>query len=390
MKRRKIAVITTSRAEYGLLYWVMKAIQSDPQLELLTIVSGTHLSPEFGYSVQMIADDGFQIDEKLDILLSSDTPEAIVKSMGLATIAAADAFKRMAPDIVVLLGDRFEILAFAQAAMMMHIPVAHIHGGEVTEGALDDAIRHAITKLAYLHFPVAAAYRRRIIQMGEQPERVFNFGAPGLDHIAKTKLLSKAELAKALDIQFGPTTFLVTYHPVTVLPDPCAGIDELLMVLADYPKATVIFTQANADEGGREINKRINRFVEQHGHRCYFFKTLGLQRYLSLAKVADAVIGNSSSGLIEVPLVQTPTVNIGPREDGRLKANSVVDCMATVPAIKAAIDKALSDDMQQILTHVESPYGRGNASEKIVNVLKTVDLTGKPFKKFHDIDTGAV
>ena len=386
MHKRKICIVTGTRAEYGLLYWLMKEVQADPDLELQIIATGMHLSPEFGLTYRKIEEDGFRIIEKVEMLLSSDTPVGIAKSVGLGVIGFADAFARQKPDIVVVLGDRFEILAAAQAALIAKIPMAHIHGGETTEGAFDESIRHAITKMSHFHFVAAEDYRRRVIQLGEAPERVMNFGAPGLDNIAKLKLLSRSSLEKAIDFKLGQLSFLATYQPVTLSNRaPEQSFKELLKAIDCFSDATVIFTRANADTAGRAINESIDRYVEKNPLRSRVFTAMGQMLYLSAMKNTDLVIGNSSSGIIEAPSLHKPTVNIGPRQEGRLKAASVLDCEEKERAIVAAIRKGLSPEFKTVLKNTRNPYGGGTASVKIKDYLKAVPLQNILMKKFHDL-----
>lgn len=384
--RRKIAVVTGSRAEYGLLYWLMKEIEADEELQLQIIVTGMHLAPEFGWTYRLIEEDGFTIDAKVEMLLASDTPVAVTKSIGLATIGFADAFDRLRPDVVVVLGDRYEILAAAQAALVARIPLAHIHGGETTEGAIDEAIRHSVTKMAHLHFTAADPYRLRLIQLGEAPERVFNFGAIGLDHLVKTQLLKRTELESELNFSLGNPSFLVTYHPAT-LSGVAAEVPmrELLSALDNFPGARIIFTKSNSDTDGRIINSLIDDYVRSHPGRAVSFVSLGQRRYLSAVRHVDVVIGNSSSGLIEAPALGTPTVNIGARQRGRLLAESVINSDETASGITAAIHRALSDNFQNSLSGVSSPYGYGDVSRKVKEVLKRADLDGIVIKRFHDL-----
>jgi len=391
MKKRKICIVTGSRAEYGLLFWLMKEIQNDPALQLQIIATGMHLSPEFGLTYRQIEEDGFAIDEKVEMLLSSDTPVGIAKSVGLGVIGFADALDRLKPDILVVLGDRFEILAATQAAMIARIPIAHIHGGETTEGAIDEAIRHAITKMAHFHFTAAAPYRNRVIQLGEAPERVFNCGAPGLDHVKKLKLLNKSTFEKAIDFQLGDPTFLVTYHSVTLSDtSPETAFQELLKALEQFPEAKIIITKANADTEGRIINKNIDKFAEKHPNRVKAFTSMGQLLYLSAIKNTDVVVGNSSSGIVEAPAFHKPTVNIGKRQQGRLKADSVIDCEENEQAIVAAINKALSPEFKNnVLKKTINPYGSGNASAKIKDHLKKVSLRNILMKKFYDVNYNA-
>lgn len=381
--KRKIAVITGSRAEYGLLHWLMHEIKNDSDLELLTLVTCMHLSTEFGMTVNEIEKDGFTIHAKVESLLSSDTGVGVAKSVGLGVIGFADAFAHVKPDLVVLLGDRFEILAAAQAALFAQIPIAHIHGGELSFGAVDEHIRHAITKMANLHFVAAEPYRKRVIQLGESPQTVFNVGAPGLDHLERTPLLSQAELESIWQFSFGKKNFLVTFHPATADPSNVENsANQLLSALDQFPDAKIIFTLSNADEGGRLVSKIVKEYAEKYSERCAAFITLGTQKYLSLLNIVDVVIGNSSSGLIETPLFKKPCVNIGSRQDGRLKAKNVIDCATESKHIVSAIEKALA---MQDLNQVESLYGNGNASIKMKEIIKHADLTQLKRKIFYDL-----
>ncbi len=384
MKKRKICVVTGSRAEYGLLCRLIKEIQLDEDLQLQIIATGMHLSPEFGLTYQQIELDGFKIDAKVDMLLSSDSPIGISKSIGVGVIGFADTLERLKPDIMVVLGDRFEILAAVQAAMVARIPVAHIHGGESSEGAIDENIRHAITKMAQWHFAAAEAYRKRVIQLGESPDRVFNVGAPGLDYLEDIHWLDKTVLEKELGITLNSPTFLVTYHPETLgLKAPLEGMNELLGALDELPDATVIFTYPNADTGGRILIEKINQWVSLNKNRAKAFVSLGQKRYLSLLKAVDVMIGNSSSGLIEAPVLKKATVNVGDRQKGRLKAASVVDVANDRSAIVNAVKKVLSEKFRKELPLTKSHYGSGSASCKIKNILKTIRLETQ--KCFFDI-----
>jgi UDP-hydrolysing UDP-N-acetyl-D-glucosamine 2-epimerase len=387
MPRRKICVVTGSRAEYGLLYWFLKEVQADPELELQLVVTAMHLSPEFGLTYRVIEEDGFAIAANVEMLLSSDTPVGIAKSIGLGLIGFADVFKRLQPDLLVVLGDRFEILAAAQAAMVARIPIAHFHGGESTEGVIDEAIRHAITKMSHFHFVAAEPYRQRVIQLGEQPEHVFNFGAPGLDNIKRIKLLGKDELEKTLNMKFGKINFLVTYHPVTLNDrGPAQAMQELFNALDAFEDAHIIFTKPNADTGGRILCSMIDEYAEQRRDRVLASTSMGQLKYLSALTHSDVVIGNSSSGLTEAPALKKPSVNLGDRQKGRLKASSVIDCEETSASIVAAIEKALSADFQRLLPNVVSPYyGDGNASVRIKEYLKVASLEGILQKKFYTI-----
>jgi len=383
--KRKICIVTGTRAEYGLLYWLIKEIADDDDLQLQIIATGMHLSPEFGLTYHQIEADGFSIDAKVEMLLSSDTPVGIAKSIGLGVIGFADALERLKPDILVVLGDRFEILAAAQAALISRIPIAHIHGGETTEGAFDEQIRHTITKFSQWHFVAAEPYRKRVIQLGESPDRVFNVGSPGLDHLQYMDWLDRPTLERLLELKLRSPLFLVTYHPVTLdKKSPSIAMQELLFALDRFTDATVILTYPNADTGGRVLIKQIDRWVSQNQHRAKAFVSLGQQRYLSLMGEADVIIGNSSSGLTEAPALKKATVNIGDRQKGRLKAQSVIDTPEESSNIIVAIQKALSDEFHAMLPSVKSWYGSGNVSQQIKEKLKAVTL--QPQKSFFDIE----
>ena len=385
--KRKICIVTGTRAEYGLLYWLMKEVGADPDLQLQIIATGMHLSPEFGLTYQQIEADGFTIDAKVEMLLSSDSPVGIAKSMGLGVIGFADALDRLKPDILVVLGDRFEILAATQAAMVARIPIAHIHGGETTEGAFDENIRHAITKIAQWHFVAAESYRKRVIQLGETADRVFNFGAPGLDHLQRLDWMDRLSLEKSLAIKLDLPVFMVTYHPATLSQrKPIVVMNELLAALDEFPQATIIFTYPNADTGGRALIERLDQWVATNRHHAKAFVSLGQQRYLSLMREADAVIGNSSSGLIEAPALKKATVNIDDRQKGRLKASSIIDAAENKTAIVAAINKALSADFRADLQATKSLYGSGDVSRRIKDTLKAVAIGTQ--KAFFDIEHG--
>jgi UDP-hydrolysing UDP-N-acetyl-D-glucosamine 2-epimerase len=381
---KNVAVFTGTRAEYGLLYWLLKDIQADPEFALQLLVSGMHLSPEFGHTFTQIEKDGFVIDEKIEILLSSDSAVGVAKSMGLGVLGFADALSRLQPDVLIILGDRFEALAAAQTAMILRIPVVHLHGGELTEGAYDDAIRHAITKLSYLHCTSTEEYRQRVIQLGEAPERVRNVGAIGLDHLQRSSFMSVAELGQSLGFELSKPFVLVTYHPVTLGDEqPERSFQALLDSLDCSPELQVILTYPNADDGGRRIIPMLEKYAQDNPKRVFAIQSLGQVRYLSAVKHASIVIGNSSSGIIEVPSFHVPTINIGVRQLGRLSADSVIHCAATKDAIRASMTTALCDAFQASLQSVHNPYGQGDASGQVIHMLKSIPL--ETVKTFYDV-----
>ncbi|MBL7754688.1 MAG: UDP-N-acetylglucosamine 2-epimerase (hydrolyzing) [Chitinophagaceae bacterium] len=383
---KTICVVTGTRAEYGLLYHTMKAIQEHPDLKLQICVCGMHLSPEFGLTWQQIEQDGFVIDARVDMLLSADTAVAITKSTGLGLIGFADAFEFLKPDMILILGDRFEMLAASTAAMIANIPIAHCHGGEATEGLIDEAIRHAITKMAHLHFTSTETYRKRVIQLGEQPERVFNVGALGIENINKLELLNREDLERSLGIQLKSKNYLVTFHPVTLEKQSAsAQFDQLLQAMESYSDAFVVFTLPNADTDGRTLIEQIQTFVQKHPDRSAAFTSLGQLRYLSLIPQVDAVIGNSSSGLIEVPAFGIPTINIGDRQRGRMAGDSVIHCEAEKESILRAIEQSETAAFRQQAAQSENPYGKANASGNIVSVLRSIDLNKLLKKHFYDL-----
>lgn len=385
-KKRKVCVVTGTRAEYGLLYWTIMQLRKDPFFELQLLVTGMHLSPEFGLTYKEIENDGFYINKKIEIILSSDSPAGITKSMGLAMIGFADAFAELKPDIVLLLGDRFEILSAAASAMIHRIPIAHCHGGEATEGTIDEPIRHSITKMSHLHFTSTETYRKRVIQLGEDPDTVFNVGALGIESINRLSLLDKTSFEDSICFKLGKKNFLVTFHPTTLEVDTAESqFKSLLQALREFTDTKIIFTKANADTDGRIINQLIDEFVLKNPQRAIAFASLGQLRYLSALQYVDVVIGNSSSGLIEVPSFKKATVNIGDRQRGRIKAESVIDCKPDYSSIKNAIDLALSESFKDKLKNVVNPYGTGNASEKIIDVLKKIELKGLLKKQFYDL-----
>jgi UDP-N-acetylglucosamine 2-epimerase (non-hydrolysing)/GDP/UDP-N,N'-diacetylbacillosamine 2-epimerase (hydrolysing) len=383
---RRICVFTATRAEYGLLQPLLGELADAPDVELQLIASGTHLSPEFGLTYRQIERDGFRIDAKVEMLLASDTAVGVTTSLGLGTIGVAHALDRLRPHVLVVLGDRYETLSAAQAALIARVPVAHIHGGEVTEGAFDDAIRHAITKMAHLHFAAAEPFRRRIIQLGEDPALVHTVGAPGLDTIRTLPLLDRPAVEAELGVCLPTPSFLVTYHPATLSPTPPdKAVAALLDALDAFPHAGVVLTRPNADPHGRTISDAIDAYAAARRERVAVFTSLGQLRYLSTLKHVDVVVGNSSSGLIEAPALHTPTVNVGDRQRGRLFADSVVSCGETSDEIAEAIRTTLSPGFRARLPAVRSPYGDGQAAPRIAEILRTADLDGIVGKRFHDL-----
>jgi len=382
---RKICVVTGTRADYGLLRWVMEGINNDNELTLQIIATGMHLSPEFGLTYQAIEDDGFQIDRKVEMLTSSDTSVGIAKSMGLGMIGFADALSDLKPDIIVVLGDRFEIFSAVTAALVAQIPVAHLHGGETTEGAFDEAIRHSITKMSHLHFVAAEEYRRRVIQLGEKPNHVFLVGGLGIDNINRLKLLEREELERSIDFKFGQKNLLITFHPVTL--EKATASDQmtrLLNVLSRLKNTHLIFTLPNADTNGRKLIQLIKRFVAKHPNaRAY--TSLGQLRYLSCLSYVDGVVGNSSSGLLEAPSFKKGTINIGDRQRGRLQSKSVINSEPIEDSIKVALEKLYCSEFQESLQMVRNPYGEGGASDKVVEILKKHSVECIVKKAFYDL-----
>jgi|TARA_B110000879_G_C11183395_1_gene519800 UDP-N-acetylglucosamine 2-epimerase (non-hydrolysing) len=386
MQNIKITVFTGTRAEYGLLYWLINDINEDKKLTLQLLVSGSHLSPEFGLTYTQILDDGFHIDEKVEMLVSSNSPMGTAKSMGLGVLGYADALERLSPDLIVILGDRYEALAVAQTSLIMGIPILHLHGGEASEGANDDAFRHAITKLSNLHATSTDSYRKRVIQLGESPDRVVNVGAMGLDYLQRGDFLNRNELSASLKFDLSKPFFVVTYHPVTLGDeDPIPSCQALLEALEHFHSHQVIFTYPNADDGGREIIPLIESYASSNPGRVLAIPSLGQIRYLSAVKYADAVIGNSSSGVIEVPSFDVPTVNVGVRQQGRLAAKSVLHCSATVDGILEAIALAVSRNYKKEDEKILNPYGQGNASLKVIKMIKSFNFSR--MKVFYDLES---
>ncbi len=383
---RKIAVFTGTRAEYGLLSSIIRGIHESSEAELQLLVGGMHLSSEFGYTISEIQKEQIPISECLEFLVSSETPVGITKSMGLAMISAADYFARDRPDILVVLGDRFETIAVAQAAMIARIPIAHIHGGEITAGLIDEAIRHSLTKMSHLHFVATDAYKSRIRQLGENPANIFNFGAPGLDNIKELNLLKREVLSEAIGFQLDKKYFMVTYHPVTLSQSAGAsGLSSLLSVLDEYPDYQLIISYPNADTNYRELIDILNQYYRKNKNRTFLSRSLGQLKYLSCLKHCEFVIGNSSSGIIEAPTLGIPTINIGDRQKGRITGDTVINCDDRKEAIKNAIDEALSKKFSKRFKIAKNPYGSGDASKKIVEKLIMFPLENILVKKFYDL-----
>ncbi len=385
---KRIGIMTGTRAEYGLLKSLMQEINKDNDLELYLIVSGMHLSPEFGMTYKEIEGDGFQINAKVEMLLSSDSPAGISKSIGLGVIGFADEFQRADLDMLILLGDRYEALSAAICALVMRIPIAHLHGGELTEGAIDEGIRHSITKMSYLHFTSTEQYRNRVIQLGENPERVFYVGALGVENIKKINLMTKEELERSIHFEIDENTVIVTYHPVTLENNT---VEEqflnLLEVLDRNPKIRMIFTKANADTNGRIVNELIDKYAAQNSERACAFMSLGQKRYLSALKYCRIVIGNSSSGIIEAPSFGKPIINIGDRQKGRICADSVINCGYTQQEIQQAMETALTEEFENKARNCRNPYEKENTAANIISVIKDYLLNDKiKLKKgFYDI-----
>lgn len=380
--KKKICIATGTRAEYGLLNPLMTLIKKDKELELQIIATAMHLSPEFGMTVNEIEKDGFKVNEKIEMLLSADTDTAIVKAMGLAMITASDVFKRLKPDLLIILGDRYEMMALATSAYLMKIPIAHIAGGETTEGAFDEGIRHSITKMSSLHFAATEVYKKRIIQLGENPKTVYNVGALGLDNIKNLKLLSKKELEKDLKLSFDDQTALVTFHPVTLDKEsPKKQFLKVVTALEKFPDLKIIFTMPNSDTGGREIIEMINKFTISRNN-AYAFTSLGQKRYLSVLQCVDLVIGNSSSGIVEVPFMGISTVNIGERQKGRIMGESIINVKCEARDIVAGIKKALNRKRNS--SAGKNPYGNGTAAVQILNIIKKTINHISSKKTFYD------
>lgn len=385
MTKKKICIVTGTRAEYGLLYWLMKEIKADKDLELQLVVTGMHLSHEFGLTYRGIEKD-FTIDKKIEIILSSDTPIGISKSMGLAQISFAESFEELRPDIILVLGDRYEIFSAVSAAMIARIPVGHISGGETTEGVVDKSIRHSLTKMSHFHFVGTKEYRHRVIQLGEHPNRVFNVGGMGIENIKKLKLLSKIKFEKAINFKLNKKNILVTFHPVTLEKRTSKiQFQALLDSIDEQDETNIIFTKSNSDTDGRIINQLIDDYVHQNPNKSIAFSSMGSLNYLSALQYIDAVVGNSSSGLTEAPSFKIGTINIGDRQKGRIKATSVLDCLPDKNSINKAFKTLYSNEFYKIIKNTKNPYGSGFASKKILKILKSIKLRNIIKKEFYNI-----
>ena len=384
--QRTICVVTGSRAEYGLLTPLMKEIEATKDLCLQVVVTGTHLSKDFGETFTVIEEDGFKIDSKVNILMDLDDEVSVSKSIGRAVSGISESFFKLKPDIIILLGDRFEILAAAIAATVLKIPIAHIHGGETTEGSFDESFRHSITKMSHFHFTSVEDYRKRVIQLGEDPKKVFNFGAIGIDSINNTKLLSRNEFEKKVEFSLNKTNFLITFHPVTLESgSPGPQFQTLLKALDKIREVSLFFSYANADTGGSIINKMIDKYVSENLTKAIVRKSYGQLLHLSAMQYMDAMIGNSSSGIIEAPHFKIGSINIGDRQLGRIQASSVINCPPTEAGILEAIEILFSKVFQKNLKNIVNPYGSGGAAKNIMQELRSQSLTGILKKKFNDI-----
>ena len=387
---RKVCIYTSGRMDYGLLRGVMEEIAASEELQLQILASGMHLSQEFGKTIDEMVQDGFRPDETIEILLSSDTPIGICKAMGLAMIGYGEAIQRLQPDMILVLGDRFETFCIAATAQVCLVPVVHIHGGETTEGAIDEAFRHSITKMSHLHFVSCEAYRQRIVQLGESPDSVFNVGSLGVENIRKTSLMTREQLSESIRFTLDCPYFIVTFHPVTLEQSTAEDQFKNLLnalgqvILDSNASIKIIFTKANADTDGCTINRLINEYVTGHSDKATAFASMGTLRYLSAMKHSSAVVGNSSSGIIEAPAFRVPTVNIGDRQKGRVQAPSIINCEPKVSSILKGIATALSPAFIDSLSGMSNPYERQNTSSTIVALLKKVKLEGLISKHFYD------
>tara|TARA_R110002095_G_scaffold103660_2_gene90863 strand:+ start:2123 stop:3289 length:1167 start_codon:yes stop_codon:yes gene_type:complete len=384
--KKTVCLVTGSRAEYGLLRPLIDSLISEGSFTLQLLVTGSHLSPEFGLTYQEIEADGYSIDEKVEVVMSSDSPVGICKSMGLGLISFSEAFARLQPDLIIVLGDRYEIFSAVSAAHISRIPVAHLHGGEVTEGAFDDALRHSITKMSHFHFTSTEAYRKRVIQLGEHPNRVFNVGAIGLDNLTRLKLMSREEFETSIGMKLNRRNLMCTFHPVTLEKNTSVQqVQSLLNVLEQQEETNIIFTKTNADTDGRIINQLIDEFTRKDENRFKSFVSLGQLRYLSAMQYVDAVIGNSSSGIIEAPAFGIGTINIGNRQTGRIKSELVIDCEPTETAIASALKTLYSPEFQKLRKQAGNPYGEGQTAPRIVSILRECSNGQTTQKQFHDL-----
>lgn len=386
---RKICVFTGTRADYGHLYWIIKHINDDPDLALQLLVSGSHLETEFGETWTSIVEDGFIIDEKVKIIQSGDNAHSVANSMGVGINKITEALGRLNPQVIIILGDRYEALAAALGATLLNIPIAHIHGGELTDGAMDNAFRHAITKLAHIHFAATEQYRQRIIQMGEQSNLVFDVGAPGLDHLNTLESIDRNTFESKINFKLAKSNFLVTFHPVTLgkKSDNIKSLSNLMKALDRFPEANILITKSNVDSEGRKINSTLESYAKSQPNRVSIHASLGQRLFYAALNIMDVIIGNSSSGIIEAPVVGIPTVNIGTRQLSRMQAPSIINCDDSVEEITNAIQQSLSTEFKMITNLRKSPYGVGNASKKIVETLKSISIEGLLLKKFNDYET---
>lgn len=386
MLSKKVCIITGSRAEFGLLRFVVEGVKNSSVLELQLVVTGMHLSSEFGLTYKEVEESGFKINKKIETILSSDTPSSVVKSTGLGLIGCAEAFEELSPDFVVILGDRYEVFSCAISALFFNIPIIHIHGGEVTAGSFDEAIRHSITKMSWFHFVASDKYKNRVIQLGENPMNIENVGGLGVDSIKRLKLLQKKELKQKEHINFGHRNLLITFHPATLDSESTeVQIKNLISSLKELENCYLIFTMPNADPDSKVIKNVINNFVAKNKDRAISFESLGQLKYLSVLQFVDGVVGNSSSGLLEAPSFKIGTINIGKRQDGRLKSKSIIDCEPTKESISFALKQLFSNDFKVLLRSVKNPYGDGNASSRIIRFLEKVKIPNSTEKKFFDL-----
>mgnify|MGYP001021840459 CR=1 FL=1 len=385
--KKIISILTATRAEYGLLKPIIKKLMITEEYDIRIAVTGMHLSPEYGLTYQEIEKDGFSIDKKIDILLCSGNPTAVSKSMGLALISFSEYFEELKPNLLLVLGDRYETLAVCIAAMNARIPIAHLHGGEITEGLIDEAIRHSITKMSYLHFTSTEEYKRRVIQLGENPGRVFNVGAVGIEAISQMKFMDLKEFEQSVDFEIKGKLALLTFHPVTLENDTAQKqFHHILQALDEFDDLQIIITKANADAGGAAINRMIDEYADKNRGKCRAFYSLGQERYLNAMNRCDFIIGNSSSGIIEAPSFKKPTINIGDRQKGRVQAKSVINCGPIKSEIVSAIKKAMSKDFLATLSDMENPYGNGNVSAKVISVINEYLKQEISLKKqFYDV-----